>query len=73
MRGPTATVERSQQHHQRGLIDMTTKIKTSFAALLLLTIAVFVPACDVLHNPNPCDPNIEVCVFDGNHPGTLGD
>lgn len=52
---------------------MTTKFKTSFAALLLLTIAVFVPACDILNNPDPCDPNVEVCVFDGNHPGTLAD
>lgn len=52
---------------------MTTKIKTSFAALLLLAIATFVPACDILNNPDPCDPRVEVCEFDGNHPGTLGD
>jgi hypothetical protein len=50
---------------------MTTKFKTSFAALLLLAIAAFVPACDILNKP--CDPNVEVCVFDGNHPGTLDD
>lgn len=48
------------------------KIKTSFAALLLLAFAAFVPACDILNNPEPCDPNIEDCVFTGNHPGTLG-
>lgn len=52
---------------------MTTKIKTSFAALLLLAIATFVPACDILNNPDACDPRVEVCEFDGNHPGTLGD
>jgi hypothetical protein len=52
---------------------MTTKFKTSFAALLLLAIAAFVPACDILNNPDPCDPNVEVCVFDGNHPSGLGE
>jgi hypothetical protein len=49
---------------------MITKFKTSFAALLLLAIAAFVPACDILNKP--CDPNVQDCAFDGNHPGTLG-
>jgi hypothetical protein len=72
VRGP-AKVERPQQRDHERTIDMITKYKTSFAALLLLAIAAFVPACDILSKPKPCNPNIEVCEFTGNHPGTLGD
>ncbi len=51
---------------------MTTKFKPSIAALLLLAIAAFVPACDVLDVlKKPCNPEIEICEFTGNHPGTL--
>jgi hypothetical protein len=50
---------------------MTTKtsIKTTISALFLLAVAAFAPACDIL-NPNPCDPNEEICPIAG-HPDTL--
>jgi hypothetical protein len=46
---------------------MKTKFMTS---MLLLAACLLMPACDLL-NPHPCDPNVEACVFTGNHPGTL--
>lgn len=48
----------------------TNKIKTSITALALLAVAALMPACDIL-NPNPCNPDEEICVFTGNHPSGL--
>lgn len=47
-----------------------TKTKTSLTALLLLAVAAFLPACEIF-NPDPCDPQEEICVFTGNHPSGL--
>jgi hypothetical protein len=54
-----------------GVCVMKTKtsIKTAVSALFLLAVAAFAPACDIF-NPNPCDPQEEVCPV-SNHPSTL--
>ena len=44
--------------------------KTTFTALLLLALAVVLPACDTV-SPIPCDPNKEICPYTGGHPDTL--
>lgn len=50
-------------------VTMPTKPIKSLTALLLLACCAFVPACDIL-GPE-CNPNIQICEFEGNHPGTL--
>jgi hypothetical protein len=47
-----------------------TTTKTTFAGIFLLAVAVFMPACDVF-NPQPCDPNEQICPVTGGHPDTL--
>jgi hypothetical protein len=51
---------------------MKTKIsfKSAVSALFLLAVAAFVPACEIL-NPDPCDPNVEMCPVSPIHPTTL--
>lgn len=41
---------------------------TALSALLLLAVATLMPACELTRE---CNPEVEICLFTGNHPGGI--
>ena len=42
---------------------------TALSALVLIAVAALMPACDIIKSK--CNPEVDICVFEGNHPSGL--